>query len=109
MRSASTDNGDSGSSLLELKVSAYRLSTATLLRGRGRVSLVSIFSGSALPFQTLDTAKNENATQATVKHVEGEKKECEASMLGARPKAAQGRMYCNAGAPFCCKIATAVT
>jgi len=44
-----------------------------------------------------------------VKHVEGEKKECEASMLGARPKAAQGRMYCNAGAPFCCKIATAVT
>lgn len=84
MRFASTDNGESGSPLLELDASAYRLSTATLLRGRGRVSLISIFSGSALPFQTLDTAKNEKATQATVKHVEGEKKECEASMLGRR-------------------------
>ena len=76
MRSARTDNGDPGSPILELDASAYMLSTATLLRGRGRFSLVSIFSGSALPFQTLDTAKNENATQATVKHVEGEKKEC---------------------------------
>jgi hypothetical protein len=86
MRPARTTNGESGWPLLELDASAYRLSTATLLLGRGLASLASIVSGVGLLFQTLDTAKNEKATHATVKAVEGEKKECW-SMLkaGLRP------------------------
>jgi hypothetical protein len=83
MRPARSTNGESGWPLLELDASAYRLSTATLLLGRGLASLASIFSEVGLLFQTLETAKNENATHATVKAVEGEKKECWASMLRA--------------------------
>ena len=67
------------------------LSTATLLLGFGRASLVSTASVAGLLFQTLDTAKSENATHATVKHVEGEKMECW-SMLGIAIPAAHGRI-----------------
>lgn len=44
-------------------------------------------------FHALDTAKKVvNATQATVKHVEGEKMECCASMFGIAPPVHGGRM-----------------
>jgi hypothetical protein len=44
-------------------------------------------------FHALDTAKKVvNATQATVKHVEGEKMECWASMFGVAPPVHGGRM-----------------
>ena len=44
-------------------------------------------------FHALDTAKKVvNATHATVKHVEGEKMECWASMFGVAPPVYGGRM-----------------
>jgi hypothetical protein len=103
IRPARTTNGESGGPLLELDASAYRLSTATLLLGRGLASLASIFSGVGPLFQTLDTAKNEKATHATVKAVEGEKKECWASMLraGFRPLTAACASWDNC-TPGCC-------
>ena len=45
-------------------------------------------------FHALDTAKKVvNATHATVKHVEGEKMECWASMFGVAPPVHGGRMW----------------
>lgn len=83
MRSDRTVRGETGSPLLLLDASAYRLSTATLLLFLGRTG-ASVFFCAGVPFHTLETAKNENATHATVKHVEGEKMECCASMLKRR-------------------------
>jgi hypothetical protein len=55
--------------------------------------LASIFSVAGVLFHALDTAKKVvNATQATVKHVEGEKMECWASMFGVAPPVYGGRM-----------------